>query len=86
MKNKNSMLIFKSNLLFITLSIFLTGCSDNNSKKEPKYIVSVEDGPYRGRWPSEKEPKSFGNGIRFTVSGTETEIIVNGNFSIMKVK
>ena len=77
--------LLKSKAFLITLTIFFaTGCSDTNMKKETKYIISVEDGPYRGTWGSEKEPKSFGNGIRFTVVGTETEIIVNGNFSIIK--
>ena len=50
-----------------------------------KWLISVEDGPYRGTWGSEKEPKAFGNGIRFTVVGTGTEIIVNGQFSIRKI-
>lgn len=77
--------LLKSKAFLITLTIFFaSGCSDTNMKKEPKYIISVEDGPYRGRYGSEKEPKSFGNGIRFTVSGTDTEIIVSGNFSITK--
>lgn len=62
--------------------------SDRQSEifRKAKWIVSVEDGPYRGTWGSEKEPKSFGNGIRFTVVGTETEIIVNGQFSIRKIE
>lgn len=51
-----------------------------------KWLISVEDGPYRGTWGSEKEPKAFGNGIRFTVVGSETEIIVNGQFSIRKIE
>jgi hypothetical protein len=76
----------KLKTLFITLTIiFYVGCNDTNSKKEPKYIVVVEDGPYRGRYGCDKEPKSFGNGIRFTIFGTETEIIVTGNFSITKI-
>jgi len=54
--------------------------------RKAKWIVSVEDGPYRGTWGSEKEPKSFGNGIRFTIVGSETEIIVNGQFSIRKIE
>lgn len=62
--------------------------SDRQSEifRKAKWIVSVEDGPYRGTWGSEKEPKPFGNGIRFTIVGTETEIIVNGQFSIRKIE